>query len=184
MLRSALSARFSSTAAGRLVAACAALLLSACGGLPTTPASVPAADPSRPATGWLTLADREKANEAVMVALGLMDTGYRFGGANPEAGLDCSGMVTYVFEKAAGLKLPHNAARMAELTRPVDRNRLRPGDLVFFNTQKRPYSHVGLYIGEGRFVHAPSSKGKVQIANLDKGWFASRFDGGRTLMTD
>ena len=168
---------------GRIAAGLAVAFLAACGGLPTTPAPVPVAT-TPPARAWLALADQDKAQDAVMLAFGLMDTGYRFGGRNPEAGLDCSGMVSYVFEKAAGLKLPHNAARIAALTRPVDKKRLRPGDLVFFNTQNRPYSHVGLYIGEGRFVHAPSSRGKVQISSLETGWFASRFEAARTLMVD
>ena len=166
---------------GGIGAGLAACFLVACGSLPPTPSPVAVSPPART---WLSLTDQDKAQEAVMLAFGLMDTGYRFGGSNPEAGLDCSGMVIYVFEKAAGLKLPHNAARIAELTRPVDKSRLRPGDLVFFNTQNRPYSHVGLYIGEGRFVHAPSSRGKVQISSLEKGWFASRFEAARTLYVD
>jgi cell wall-associated NlpC family hydrolase len=119
-----------------------------------------------------------------MAAIGLVDTGYRFGGGNPEAGLDCSGMVSYVYAKVAGLELPHNAARMADRTRPVSRERLRPGDLVFFNTENRPYSHVGLYIGDNRFIHAPSSQGKVHISSLDHGWFANRFETARTLISD
>ncbi|MDD5296465.1 MAG: C40 family peptidase [Rhodocyclaceae bacterium] len=151
----------------------AVLFLSACAGLPPPP---------KPAATYLTLSDPSQAQEAVMAALGLMDTGYRFGGANPEAGLDCSGMVSYVYARAAGLELPHGAARMAGLTRPVPRSDLRPGDLVFFNTENRPYSHVGLYIGEGRFIHAPSSRGKVQISSLDHGWFASRFEAGHSLL--
>lgn len=158
-----------------ITAALGSIWLAGCGSLPSATA---------PSRVWLSLADKDKAHEAVMMALGLMDTGYSFGGKNPEAGLDCSGMVSYVYEKAAGLKLPHNAAKMAELTRPVNKARLRPGDLVFFNTQNRSYSHVGLYIGEGRFVHAPSSRGKVQISSLETGWFASRFEAGRTLYVD
>lgn len=155
--------------------------MAACGSLPPTQPPKP---PVPPVRAWLSLPDPDKAQDALMLAIGLMDTGYRFGGKNPEAGLDCSGMISYVFEKAAGLKLPHNAARLAELTRPVDKSRLRPGDLVFFNTQNRPYSHVGLYIGAGRFVHAPSSRGKVQISSLETGWFATRFEAARTLAAD
>jgi cell wall-associated NlpC family hydrolase len=149
----------------------AAFLLSACSSLP------PPAPPH-----YITLADPNQAQEVVMAALGLVDTGYRFGGKNPEAGLDCSGMVSYVYAKAAGLELPHNAARMADQTRPVSRERLRPGDLLFFNTENRPYSHVGLYIGDNRFIHAPSSRGKVHISSLETGWFASRFETARTLL--
>ena len=172
------------TKRGNMAAGLAAFILAACGSLPPAPSPTPVSTTPPPARSWLALADQDKAQDAVMLAFGLMDTGYRFGGSNPEAGLDCSGMVSYVFEKAAGLKLPHNAARIAALTRPVDKSRLRPGDLVFFNTRNRPYSHVGLYIGEGRFVHAPSSRGKVQISSLETGWFASRFEAARTLMVD
>ena len=94
-------------------------------------------------------------------------------------------MVSHIYEQVAGLRLPHNAAQIARLTRPVSRAELRPGDLVFFNTLNRPYSHVGIYIGEGRFVHAPSStSGKVQIARMDNGYFSSRYEGARSLFID
>lgn len=116
-----------------------------------------------------------RALDVVMFALGLMETGYRFGGKNPEAGFDCSGMISYVFEKSVGLKLTGSAADIAQQGRPVIGEGLRPGDLVFFNTRNRPYSHVGIYVGSGRFVHAPSSSGKVRIDSLTSGWFAARF---------
>lgn len=122
-----------------------------------------------------------QAREVVMYALTLIDTGYRFGGKNPEAGLDCSGMVAYVFERAAGRRVAGSAADIARQGRPVARDELAPGDLVFFNTLNRPLSHVGIYIGDGRFVHAPSSaSGRVRIDALDKGYFASRFETART----
>lgn len=121
------------------------------------------------------------SQEVVMVALGLMETGYRFGGGNPESGLDCSGMVSYVYESAVKLKLPHNAAEIARLGREINLSALRPGDLVFFNTQNRPFSHVGIYIGEGRFVHAPSTNGKVQIDSLKSGYYAKRLEAARTF---
>ncbi len=167
----------------------AAILLSACSTLPPpVPESAPVASvvlrPPGAEGRYLTLADPTHAHDAAITALGLTDTGYRFGGKNPDAGLDCSGMVSYVYAKVAGVELPHNAARIAGLTRPVDKAKLRPGDLVFFNTQNRPYSHVGLYIGEGRFVHAPSSRSKVQISSLDTGWFARRYESARTLRRD
>ena len=125
--------------------------------------------------------DQQTANEIVLQAMGLLDTGYKFGGSNPDAGLDCSGMVSHVVQSVAGLRLPHSAAQIAGLTRPIPRGALQPGDLVFFNTLNRPYSHMGLYIGDGRFVHAPSSKGRVRIERLDSRYFATRFDGARTL---
>lgn len=114
-----------------------------------------------------------------MFALGLLETGYRFGGKNPESGLDCSGMVSYVFNNAAGLQIKGSAADIARQGRPVANQHLRPGDLVFFNTRNHPYSHVGIYIGDNRFVHAPNNNGKVRTDKLDQGWFAARFEEGR-----
>lgn len=116
-----------------------------------------------------------------MFALGLIDTGYRYGGKNPEAGLDCSGMVSHVFAAATGLRLDGNAASMARAGRPVNKPGLRGGDLVFFNTRGRPNSHVGIYIGDQRFIHAPSTSGKVRIDRLDAPYFAQRFDGARSF---
>lgn len=158
-----------------------ALLAAGCGALPRwgdTPAGrierLPEAPP-RPAT-----ADNAAGREVTMVALGLIDTGYRFGGQNPEAGLDCSGMVRYIYRQALGLTLTGNAADIAERGRDIALAQVAPGDLVFFNTQGRPYSHVGIYIGDGRFVHAPSSGGQVRIARLDNPYFRQRFDAART----
>ena len=128
--------------------------------------------------------ERARAQEIVLRTLALIDTGYVFGGSNPEAGLDCSGMVVHVFEQAAGVRLPHNAAQIARLAQPVERERLGPGDLVFFNTRGFSASHVGIYLGDGRFVHAPSSRGRVRIESMDNRYFAARFEGGRTLFVD
>lgn len=121
------------------------------------------------------------SNEVVLYALGLLDTGYVFGGSNPSAGLDCSGMVSYIVEQISGKRLPHNAAQIAALTQPVSQSELRPADLVFFNTTGATYSHMGIYMGEGKFIHAPSSKGKVRIERMDNSYFAKRFTGARTL---
>jgi len=117
-----------------------------------------------------------------MFAMGLIDTGYRFGGKNPEAGFDCSGMVAYVFDKAAGVRVSGSAADIARRGRFVDREQLQPGDLVFFNTMNRPFSHVGIYIGDQRFVHAPSTNGRVRIERLDNRYFAQRYEAARTLL--
>jgi cell wall-associated NlpC family hydrolase len=140
--------------------------------------------------GCVGLADRKplpalsnadmRGNDVVVFALGLLETEYRFGGKNPEAGLDCSGMVSYVFEKAAGIKLAGSAADMARKGRAIGVADLRPGDLVFFNIANRAYSHVGIYIGDQRFVHAPSKNGKVRTDSLNSGWFAPRFEEART----
>ncbi len=116
----------------------------------------------------------------MLYALGLIDTGYRFGGKNPEAGLDCSGMVTYIFRQAAGLRIEGSAADSARRGRAIDRDDLRPGDLVFFNTRNAPYSHVGIYIGDERFVHAPSTNGRVRIDQLGARYYTQRFTSART----
>ena len=121
-------------------------------------------------------------NEVVLYALGLIDTGYRFGGKNPEAGLDCSGMVSYIYGRAAGLKVLGSAADIARNGRPIAQGELRPGDLVFFNTMNRSYSHVGIYIGDTRFIHAPSTNGKVRIDKLSDRYYAQRFEEARTLL--
>lgn len=121
-----------------------------------------------------------QGQEVVFQALGLIDTGYRFGGKNPEAGLDCSGMVSYLYQRATGLRLSGSAADIARQGRRIDRESLRPGDLVFFNTTGATFSHVGIYLGDARFVHAPSSGGKIRIDRLDSGWFASHFEMART----
>ena len=124
----------------------------------------------------------ERGREVVMYALGLIDVDYRFGGKNPSSGLDCSGMVTYIYRQAAGIALSGNAARLAQLGRAIEASQLRPGDLVFFNTQNRSFSHVGIYIGDDRFIHAPSTNGKIMITSLKSGWFAQRFEAARTLL--
>lgn len=116
-----------------------------------------------------------------MYALGLIDTGYRFGGKNPEAGLDCSGMVSYIYARATGLQVRGSAADIARNSRPIDRENLRPGDLVFFNTRNQSYSHVGIYIGDARFVHAPSTNGRVRIDRLGDRYYAQRYEAAHTF---
>lgn len=151
------------------------LLLAACG----SPAPRPVA--STETITQAPLAVSEKGNEVVLYALGLIDTGYRFGGKNPEAGLDCSGMVSYIYGQATGLKVFGSASDLARKGRPIQREVLRPGDLVFFNTQNRPFSHVGVYIGDARFVHAPSTNGRVRIDRLSDRYYAQRFEAARTF---
>ena len=146
-------------------------LLAACG----SPSMRPETIAQRP------LPVSEKGNEVAMYALGLIDTGYRFGGKNPEAGLDCSGMVSYIYARAAGLQVRGSAADIARNGRAIERDALRPGDLVFFNTRNRSYSHVGIYIGDARFVHAPSTNGRVRIDRMGDRYYAQRFEAARTL---
>lgn len=148
------------------------LLLAGCGTLEMASSPARPVSPSR--------ASSAAGQEIVLYALALIDTGYRFGGKNPAAGLDCSGMVAYVYQQAAGLQLSGSAADIARSGREIERQQLRPGDLVFFNTRNQPYSHVGIYIGDNRFVHAPSSNGKVRIDPLHAPYYAQRFESARS----
>lgn len=163
-----------------LIAAGAALALASCGMLATAPGTPPAP----PAKSAAAARQPGKAEEVAMFALGLVASRYRFGGKNPEAGFDCSGMVSYVFDKAVGVHLGGSAADMAAHGRAIGAAELRPGDLVFFNTLDRPRSHVGIYVGDGRFVHAPSSRGpaRVRLDSLRDGWYASRFEEARSYL--
>lgn len=123
----------------------------------------------------------EQGNEVALYAFGLIDTGYRFGGKNPDAGLDCSGMVSYIYGRAVGLKVLGSAADIARNSRSIERSLLRPGDLVFFNTLNRSFSHVGIYLGGERFIHSPSTNGRVRIDRLSDRYYAQRFEAARTF---
>lgn len=167
--------------------ACALLCLglAGCGSAPVSSTRQGSTTPSIAGDAdYFALTSASQAEEVVLYAYGLMGTGYRFGGRNPEAGLDCSGMVSYIVEQVSGKRLPHNAARIADVTRPIGRGQLRPGDLVFFNTLDRRHSHMGVYLGDGRFVHAPNSRGTVRIDVLSNRYWNTRFDGARTLQPD
>ena len=158
------------------------LLLAACG----SPLPHPGAEPETITQEPELRSDRgngkvnDKGNDVVLYALGLLDTGYRFGGKNPEAGLDCSGMVTYIFDRAAGRRVAGSAADIARQGRRVEKHQLQPGDLVFFNTRGWSFSHVGIYIGDERFVHAPKTNARVRIDRLSDRYFAQRFEAART----
>jgi cell wall-associated NlpC family hydrolase len=116
-------------------------------------------------------------------ALNYLGIRYRFGGSSPSTGFDCSGLVGYVAEQSLGLKLPRNAAEIYQQGMPVRRADLQVGDLVFFNTMGRRYSHVGIYLGEDRFVHSPSAGGVVRIERMDMAYWAKRYNGARRLDT-
>lgn len=128
--------------------------------------------------------DPERRTEVIMTALSLLQTDYRYGSAGPAQGFDCSGLVKYVFDVAAGAALPHNTAQIAGLSRPIQRRQLQPGDFVFFDTLGRPNSHMGIYMGGGRFINAPSTGGRVRIDSLENPYYRKRFESARTLFTD
>jgi cell wall-associated NlpC family hydrolase len=131
------------------------------------------------------LADRatSTAQELVLYSMGLIGIRYVFGGRSPETGFDCSGLVRYVFDRVTGRSLPHTSYEMAGLGMQVSSTDLQPGDLVFYNTRGRRNSHVGIYIGDGRFIHAPSRGGRVHIANMTERYWVTRFNGARRLTT-
>jgi cell wall-associated NlpC family hydrolase len=121
-------------------------------------------------------------SDVVVQALSLLGTPYRFGGSSPEAGFDCSGLVRHVFAAVRSQELPRRAEEISGVGHPVPRAELQPGDLVFFNTLRRAFSHVAIYIGEGRFVHAPARNGRVRIEAIDDRYWAARFNGARRVM--
>jgi cell wall-associated NlpC family hydrolase len=121
--------------------------------------------------------------QPLLKALSLLGTPYKFGGNNPEKGLDCSGFVKHVYKESADLSLPRSAAEMSQLGETIAQTDLKPGDLVFFNTRKKPNSHVGIYAGDGAFVHASSSRTKeVTLSRINEKYWATRFNGARRVL--
>jgi len=119
--------------------------------------------------------------EVLMSALSLTGIKYRYGGGSPETGFDCSGFVRYVFQQAASLTLPHSTRALSQLGQAIPLEQLKPGDLVFFDTLKSAFSHVGIYLGGNRFIHAPSAGGSINVANMNDTYWAKRFNGARRL---
>ncbi len=122
-----------------------------------------------------------KTGDVVMNALGMIGLRYRFGGNTPESGLDCSGFVRYVFNDTFGFLLPRRAVEMSRVGTSVDMAELRPGDLVFFNTMRHTFSHVGIYIGDNKFVHAPSTGSKIRVDDMTASYWVSRYNGARRI---
>ena len=123
----------------------------------------------------------DQASRLVKQAMGLLGVPYRYGGVSPDTGLDCSGLVRLVFEQSVGKVLPRRAAEQAQASVAIDSKDLRPGDLVFFNTMRRAFSHVGIYVGDGKFIHAPSSGGKVRVEDMRNRYWSTRFNGARRV---
>jgi cell wall-associated NlpC family hydrolase len=123
------------------------------------------------------------AQELAVYALGMIGVEYRWGGEDPASGLDCSGLVRHVFQQVAGVSLPRTSKEMSRLGDRVGRHDLLPGDLVFFNTRRFAFSHVGIYLGDGRFIHAPRTGRDVEVAEFDNRYWQKRFDGARRLVS-
>jgi cell wall-associated NlpC family hydrolase len=120
--------------------------------------------------------------EVSLQALALIGVPYRYGSDDPARGLDCSGLVRHVFRAVAALDLPRRAEEISRFGHSVAREELKPGDLVFFDTRGRPYSHVAVYVGDGRFVHAPAQRGRVRVDAIDERYWQRRYSGARRLL--
>jgi cell wall-associated NlpC family hydrolase len=120
-------------------------------------------------------------NDVAVYALSLSDTPYRYGGNTPESGFDCSGFVRHVFKHTLGMSLPRTSHEMSLLGEAEKSTRLQPGDLVFYNTMHKNYSHVGIYLGEGKFVHSPRAGSSVRVENMHEDYWVTRYNGARRL---
>ncbi len=127
-------------------------------------------------TGW-----QVKTQEVLIKALSLTGIKYTWGGKSPETGFDCSGFVSYVFRQALNLTLPSSALALSQIGKTVTKSELQPGDLVFFNTLQSAFSHVGIYIGDNKFIHAPRTGRTVSVESMKNGYWASRFTGAQRL---
>lgn len=165
--------------AARVAALAVAMaLLGACGGGDR----VRQAPPQARHWGNATPADPAAANAVLMRAISLVGTPYRWGGNTPESGFDCSGLVNYVFRDMLDLSLPRTSRALASYQGPpIPPERLAPSDLVFFGSGGE-VSHVGIYVGDGRFVHAPSSGGTVRLDRLDGAWFRDHYTGAKRVL--
>jgi len=125
------------------------------------------------------IAKIDPRQELSQFAMQLLDIRYRRGGQTPSTGFDCSGFVHYVFAQVFGIDLPQNSAGQYQVGKQVARSDMKVGDLVFFKTHGKRISHVGIYLGEGRFIHSPTTGERVRVSNLAENYWARRFAGAR-----
>nr|WP_315464179.1 C40 family peptidase [uncultured Rhodoferax sp.] len=125
-----------------------------------------------------------RASELVMNSMAFLGVPYKRGGTQADSGFDCSGFVRAIYEQTAGLLLPRQASEQAAATQKIDKHELQPGDLVFFNTMRRTFSHVGIYVGNGKFIHSPKPGAEVRVEDMGISYWAKRFDGARRVNTD
>lgn len=123
----------------------------------------------------------DKASTLVVNAMGFLGVPYKRGGNSAETGFDCSGFVRAMYEQTVGLLLPRRADQQAAATQVIDKKELQPGDLVFFNTMRRNFSHVGIYVGDNKFIHAPRSGAEVRVEDMGVAYWARRFNGARRV---
>lgn len=161
----------------------AAAVIAALAGTLAQPAAL-AAEPEHPTEPPLLSrihSFTDRAANLAIEAMSLVGIHYRLGGSSPEHGLDCSGLVRYVFRQATGTELPRTSAELSQVGEHIDKKDLQPGDLVFFNTLRRAFSHVGIYLGDNKFIHAPSAGGAVRIESMDLAYWKARFNGARRI---
>jgi cell wall-associated NlpC family hydrolase len=125
----------------------------------------------------------DRASDLVISAMGFLGVPYRRGGNSAETGFDCSGFVRAMYERTVGLLLPRRANEQAAATQTIDKKDLQPGDLVFFNTMKRAFSHVGIYVGEGKFIHSPKPGAQVRVEDMGQSYWQRRFNGARRVLS-
>ena len=147
-------------------------LISGCGSF----GPVPPPEPVQPAP-----VPRAERSEALLQALLALGVDYKYGGKSPVTGFDCSGLVAHVYREAWGIQLPPNTKGQSQVGKPIGLAELQAGDLVFYDTLKRPYSHVGIYMGDGKFVHAPKSGAQVRVESLKSAYWVQRYNGARRL---
>ncbi len=123
----------------------------------------------------------QRASELAIYALSMLGIRYKYGGTTPENGLDCSGLVGYVFKETWGAILPRTAEEISRVGQHIETKDLQPGDLVFYNTLRRGFSHVGIYLGDNKFIHSPSTGGEVRIESMDINYWKKRFNGARRI---
>ena len=122
------------------------------------------------------------AQEVILQGLKLVGVRYRLGGNDEDQGLDCSGFVRLVFKDSVGASLPRTAREMSEVGQQIDASQLKPGDLVFFNTMRRAFSHVGIYLGDNHFLHAPRAGAEVRVERMDSSYWIKRYNGARRVI--
>ena len=122
-----------------------------------------------------------QATGLITQAMDLLGVPYRRGGSSEASGFDCSGFVRYLYENSVGQLLPRRAEEQARSTEVIDRSELKPGDLVFFNTMKRAFSHVGIYVGDGKFIHSPRAGKSVKVDDMRSAYWQKRFNGARRV---
>ncbi len=148
----------------RLLFLSLSLLLTACS---STPTRQDAAD--------------DQMNDLVMYAMSLADTPYRYGGNSTTGGFDCSGFVGHVYRHTLGISLPRTSLEISRAGQPISPSELQPGDLVFYNTRRASFSHVGIYVGDGKFVHSPKSGDSVRVEEMQMRYWQTRYDGARRV---